>query len=972
MMNKRKNKFFSLLTVFVVAILMIKTGTALAEDLPSLHFGNEKVTGLTVTKEIYRNSLSSVPLRSGTNDDIAYYNKNQLSKDEFIMYLYGGASPDNMTYKKGITYTRTNQYGNYYSCMNYDTGNGTFDLIIRPVDSNGNYEVYYYDTTNKRQIYRTEQRYPGVNKGNEGYSALGIDEKFKLDYANGSNLYVTKQFVTGSDGQFYLFDGNDGDQVYFKNLNFTYYYITENISLLETLNDKKINDGMTGIYDINNQKLSKYQNYAEQYKSADANAFEVQNYFDKPNDAFTVRKTINYFAGTNPVNEEFTFELLINNENPGGYSYTKYEGDNIIETNVFDVSQNPQTPAVIKLKGGQRIEITGIMKNTPIEVREIISDENGILLNPCYSAVTNDSKGYKLVTKGNKRYILWEGLFEKNKVDNSNFVNIPNVMSVKKTVTNISDLSDYENYEFEFEVLKYDELTKEYINLADNRQLKYYLCDSSGNLSGDSSKNDAPYTTSNGKFRLHHGETAFFTELSAGEKFCIKEKQALYNGLPVTVDFKMDSTVYEKEARPSVVDKEVTLLSDEIRDFRNTYDKRMGLNVSKTVTDNYKRSNPNAEYKFRLEKKDNNNNFVTVNNNDYLTNKVSIKIGNTTTEPTGEVIFKLKDGETANISNLKYGTYRVVEVNPNASSGTPTDTDPNPQNEEHLFITDVQVSGQDVKTVNKDKSSGLTDVESEPFELGGTDTKSVFFNNKVRELKYYFDIEKIIFIDKNIHGESDDTEQRFVFKVERFAEGQTNLTDENVLECFYVDLNCDTPMYYNGDENVTWKKSKESYPYSFYHKDDNAFPQSFFTYENSTAKVQKIYNDVNTKKDTQYKYPCSIWNGRRTVMVTKKGIYRISEVDWGGTDYDFWNGSNQYKGYGSDKKTALNITDGDTQNSNGYVIFSVADVNGESFKNLSAQIDNKTVYRPTASFTNSETEFAYLSSQTYAKNIISH
>ena len=44
----------------------------------------------------------------------------------------------------------------------------------------------------------------------------------------------------------------------------------------------------------------------------------------------------------------------------------------------------------------------------------------------------------------------------------------------------------------------------------------------------------------------------------------------------------------------------------------------------------------------------------------------------------------------------------------------------------------------------------------------------------------------------------------------------------------------------------------------------------------------------------------------------------------------------------------------------------------QKFENVSAEVDGTTVYRPTTSFTNSETEYAYLSSQSYAENIIKH
>ena len=72
--------------------------------------------------------------------------------------------------------------------------------------------------------------------------------------------------------------------------------------------------------------------------------------------------------------------------------------------------------------------------------------------------------------------------------------------------------------------------------------------------------------------------------------------------------------------------------------------------------------------------------------------------------------------------------------------------------------------------------------------------------NEVTELEYCFDIEKIAYLDKNIHGNSSDTAQRFVFKVERFEESQKEEAINGTAEptnVFYVDLSCSDKMTYN-------------------------------------------------------------------------------------------------------------------------------------------------------------------------------
>ena len=66
----------------------------------------------------------------------------------------------------------------------------------------------------------------------------------------------------------------------------------------------------------------------------------------------------------------------------------------------------------------------------------------------------------------------------------------------------------------------------------------------------------------------------------------------------------------------------------------------------------------------------------------------------------------------------------------------------------------------------------------------------------------------------------------------------------------------------------------------------------------------------------------------------------------------------KYKGYG------IGTRSGDS------VLFSVSEVKADKFRNASAVINGESVYRPTASFINSETEFAYIGSQSYAENTI--
>ena len=281
------------------------------------------------------------------------------------------------------------------------------------------------------------------------------------------------------------------------------------------------------------------------------------------------------------------------------------------------------------------------------------------------------------------------------------------------------------------------------------------------------------------------------------------------------------------------------------------------------------------------------------------------------------------------------------------------------------IITDVIVDDKGNEVTTMSSTSGV--------RLIKTDGNSLDFVLQIPNEKdtqnYYFDIEKIIFADNNIHGNPNDKEQKFLFKVERFKEGTDNfnVAPETV---FYVSLNCDQEMTYT--ENTIMLGSQK-YPYtSIYHVDDAAtYPKSQFLFsETAGVKIKKTYNTGTNSEPVEevYTYPASIWNGRKTVHVNQKGIYRVTEVkEWSTTDYDFWNGSNVYKGYGDTDKTAHHIKDG---GSDGAVIFNVSDVKADRFKTAEAVVDGKPEMRPTASFTNSETEYAYFSSQAYAENTI--
>jgi hypothetical protein len=231
-------------------------------------------------------------------------------------------------------------------------------------------------------------------------------------------------------------------------------------------------------------------------------------------------------------------------------------------------------------------------------------------------------------------------------------------------------------------------------------------------------------------------------------------------------------------------------------------------------------------------------------------------------------------------------------------------------------------------------------------------TYIISIKNIRTSVDYYFDIEKTIFVDKNIH--SSDSEQKFVFKVERFDEGTTSFTG-TPSQVFYVTMNCTNDITDNYE-----------YPFAL----------------TSGGNGKSFINKEITCEDG-YTFPAAILNGKQVVHVQQEGIFRISEVSgWSCTDYDFWNGSNIYKGYGDGTQDGVSkIEDGfkDSTSTESYklpvgdekcVYIDVKKLKADQFATETATIDGKTVYRPTVSFTNTEIEYAYLSSQAYAENTI--
>ncbi|WP_295090383.1 SpaA isopeptide-forming pilin-related protein [Ruminococcus sp.] len=332
------------------------------------------------------------------------------------------------------------------------------------------------------------------------------------------------------------------------------------------------------------------------------------------------------------------------------------------------------------------------------------------------------------------------------------------------------------------------------------------------------------------------------------------------------------------------------------------------------------------------------------------------------------------------IQSLEKGTYFLKETSPKFGY--------KPYDRYIRFVigeNDIELVASVITQTTMENNVTVTTITSNTgLKLVKTDSDSyscvLQIPNEKDNQNFFFDIEKIIFVDKNIHVS--DEEQKFVFKVDRFDENETAFVKQNIRGTFYVTISCDKKMIYTTDDDITLDGVK--YNYSFYHYDDTVSAANS-KFRTSDSSVEKRYT-VGGKAENgsaDYVYPAAIWNGRKTVRVMKEGIYRISEVNkWSSTDYDFWKGSNCYKGYGDGTHGETAITNGfrDSNTSGSMalpatdkdcVYINVKNVRAGEFDTASKTLDSKTVWRPTASFTNSETEYAYLSSQAYADNTIS-
>ena len=433
----------------------------------------------------------------------------------------------------------------------------------------------------------------------------------------------------------------------------------------------------------------------------------------------------------------------------------------------------------------------------------------------------------------------------------------------------------------------------------------YYLRD------GDNNFYPEYLHAENGVFYLKHDQTAMFVNLKADTFYLVTETNIPAYEL-IGSNPRVMCTRGDTVDDPLIRSKSANYYEL----FKNARSELRGLILTKKVINSDERLNKNSLYTFRIEKWQNGR-FIPVANEDY---EYKNGIGSYQSGRTDENgYFKVgynRDNFMIRFPNAN-GRYRITEVDPNDYEDQNNSIGmyaPNPEKEDHLYITDVQLT-----TYRTDPDTGNASIDMEynstTFnENIETPTKDISveancsydraaelqFTNRIREKTYYFDIEKFAYLDDNIHkGESDST-QRFLFKIERFETMDNALKGISPMATFYTDLSCTRLFTKVQSDHYS---DSELYPYSFYPID---FPASVAKasarYSNGIVTRQYIKHNTDTVfnngQQETYSFLSSIYHGKRQLAVERHGFYKVTEIaDWSNTDYDYCTGSNRYKGY---------------------------------------------------------------------------
>ena len=553
--------------------------------------------------------------------------------------------------------------------------------------------------------------------------------------------------------------------------------------------------------------------------------------------------------------------------------------------------------------------------------------------------------GYGVVTNDKMLYTEEEGYYTEIEYNNASdyqrtFTNYPLALSLTKKITNPENNAEViEKSVFTFQLCKQDNEEYSPLTEAEMKKMRGYLLTSSTATKFE----ELTFFGSDGnEFNLKAGQTAVIVGTEPNTIYATKE-------ISCTIDGVRSENSYQKKNNGITV-----LTSDSLQNTasqtyltgtstgtqENTYFPQNGLTISKLIENDYNHlTNPNAEYLFKIEKINGNNSHESLNNQQYKLNGVTQK---TTTE---QGYFTLKENEYA-FFNLNPAEYKITEINPNKSYTQLNNIYNNYYSENNqtntltnqiLFTTTYIVDGGESRELYAQNTSSEND-NSAIVKFTGKEEQSISFTNHVIDKEYQFNIEKIIYRDKNAHGDTDDNEQRFVFRIDRYAiDADVNNLPKQSIETFYVTLNCPNPVEYEQNEKKYYLNHSE-FELPLFGLDENT------SFDSENQKITKTYTDSNE----QYTYPASIWQGSVSTVVNRKGVYKVTEVTgWSATDYDYCKGSNTFK-------CAETVVHSDKSvNNTDYVAFKLEE---DSEK--------------TASFSNAESEFAYFSSSAYAINRI--
>lgn len=863
-----------------------------------------------------------------------------------------------------------NDYFLYYS-----NGEGTIDLVFDSrkdsyyltLKDNDDEDLKAQYTQYTAKNYYEKFRMDGAHYAAIDQTSATEDEKAKYslfkNYASASADFYTN----ADDGSFFIFDG---DITYFDKDNLStvkYIRVKEQWEFLRGLNSERSQKDKSSaeiqytgeyVYMIDDDVVT------DVIASQQSGSLEVANRFDTPTHELTVSKTVPFFgvapSDVNPfrTTDIFEYKLLINDKVPSSIQYTVLDTktnnvtpteDDADEDNVVKVGDSCRyvtTDGTFYLYAEESATFYGVKSGDKVEIREYTApDRYSVLSTLSGNAEFEYVKAADSTETPQRDYasITVQYGDELNQRLNPTFTNVPNVLQVRKRVEE-TNIDTEKEFAFLIQKLVPDangdpqkDSEGNYIVEPDfpSAVYTYYL------RNGDNNFDSAQKTAVGGVFYLKHDQTAMFTGLENDSLYLVTESiDPAYNLL--NGNQRVIST------RGETVDDSLirSKSSNYYELFVNERDEMKGIVLTKKVVDSDGKLNLKSEYTFRIEKLVSGQ-YVPEKNLHYDYRDGASDLNSGTTDENG--YFKVR----ANINNfiVKFptarGTYRITEVDPNDwndQNNTIGVNAPNPKHEEYLYITDTDYDTynltdaeasiyRDTVTHNADMTTHTSDVVVDSIVCTQDRAASVDFTNRIREKTYYFDIEKLAYLDDNVHLGNADSTQRFQFKIERFGTMEDALKSDSVAsETFYTDLSCtDKVQITDNGAAASPRYTYETNGYPFYAIDypytgrnsgsDNVrydITDEAITREYKKADTKAVYGNGETET---YKFFSTIYRGYRQIAVKKQGYYKITEiVNWSNTDYDYCLKSNRYKGYLDTETDAQNALYADykTTHATGY------------------------------------------------------